>query len=139
MTSDRVTQNPLSENPVTDPEDRALVLGATSGDGAALEELVGRHQGIPDEGSECCEQGVDRGFASVGVLIVQESDPYIEDCARVLADFLPGAGPVRTLWNIPAFRMVQVHAAEAAMETSAIQACRVPSGLPEDLECRILR
>src|SRR2546426_5927267 len=36
--------NPLAENPVTDPEDRVLVLRAKSGDRDALEELVGRHQ-----------------------------------------------------------------------------------------------
>src|SRR5712664_730001 len=38
------TGNPFAENPVTDPEDRALVLRAKSGDRDALEELVGRHQ-----------------------------------------------------------------------------------------------
>src|SRR5438445_1210658 len=36
--------NPLAENPVTDPEDRVLVLRAKSGDRDALEELVQRHQ-----------------------------------------------------------------------------------------------
>jgi len=36
--------NPLAERPTTDPEDRALVLRAKSGDRAALETLVGRHQ-----------------------------------------------------------------------------------------------
>jgi DNA-directed RNA polymerase specialized sigma24 family protein len=36
--------NPLAESPATDPEDRALVLRAKSGDRAALEELVRRHQ-----------------------------------------------------------------------------------------------
>ncbi len=40
----RTAVNPLGEHPVTDPEDRALVLRAKSGDRAALEELVGRHQ-----------------------------------------------------------------------------------------------
>jgi RNA polymerase sigma factor (sigma-70 family) len=40
----RVTPNPLAQDPVTDPEDRALVLRAKSGDAAALEELVVRHQ-----------------------------------------------------------------------------------------------
>ena len=40
----RTAVNPLAEHPVTDPEDRALVLRAKSGDRAALEELVGRHQ-----------------------------------------------------------------------------------------------
>ena len=38
------TGNPFAENPVTDPEGRALVLRAKSGDRDALEELVGRHQ-----------------------------------------------------------------------------------------------
>lgn len=36
--------NPLAETPVTDDEDRALVLRAKSGDRDALEQLVGRHQ-----------------------------------------------------------------------------------------------
>src|SRR5437867_1811107 len=36
--------NPLAEHPVTEPEDRALVCRAKSGDRAALEALVGRHQ-----------------------------------------------------------------------------------------------
>ena len=36
--------NPLAESPATDPEDRALVLRAKSGDRAALEGLVARHQ-----------------------------------------------------------------------------------------------
>jgi hypothetical protein len=36
--------NPLAENPVTDPDDRACVLRAKAGDRAALEELVARHQ-----------------------------------------------------------------------------------------------
>lgn len=36
--------NPLAESPATDPEDRALVLRAKSGDRAALEEPVRRHQ-----------------------------------------------------------------------------------------------
>src|SRR5437899_12234469 len=36
--------NPLAERPTTDPEDRSLVRRAKSGDRAALEELVGRHQ-----------------------------------------------------------------------------------------------
>ena len=40
----RTAVNPLAEHPVTDPEDRALVLRAKSGDRAALEALVGRHQ-----------------------------------------------------------------------------------------------
>ena len=40
----RTAVNPLAERPVTDPEDRALVLRAKSGDRAALEALVGRHQ-----------------------------------------------------------------------------------------------
>ena len=39
-----MTPNPLAQDPVTDPEDRALVLRAKSGDAAALEELVVRHQ-----------------------------------------------------------------------------------------------
>ena len=39
-----MTPNPLAQDPVTDSEDRALVLGAKSGDAAALEELVVRHQ-----------------------------------------------------------------------------------------------
>src|SRR5881409_2061338 len=36
--------NPLAERPTTDSEDCALVLRAKSGDRAALETLVGRHQ-----------------------------------------------------------------------------------------------
>jgi len=36
--------NPLAERPTTDPEDRALVLRDKSGDRAALETLIGRHQ-----------------------------------------------------------------------------------------------
>src|SRR5882672_9823764 len=39
-----MTPNPLAQDPVTDPEDRALVLRAKSGDAAALEELIVRHQ-----------------------------------------------------------------------------------------------
>jgi len=42
--TNRTTQNPLGEGPVTDPEDRALVVRAKSGDRAAIEELVVRHQ-----------------------------------------------------------------------------------------------
>src|SRR4029450_2986735 len=37
-------RNPLAQDPVADPEDRALVLRAKSGDAGALEELVVRHQ-----------------------------------------------------------------------------------------------
>jgi RNA polymerase sigma factor (sigma-70 family) len=44
MPGRRMTHNPLARDPVTDPEDRALVLRAKSGDAAALEELVVRHQ-----------------------------------------------------------------------------------------------
>ena len=44
MPGGRMTHNPLAQDPVTDPEDRALVLRAKSGDAAALEELVVRHQ-----------------------------------------------------------------------------------------------
>jgi RNA polymerase sigma factor (sigma-70 family) len=44
MPGRRMTHNPLAQDPVTDPEDRALVLRAKSGDAAALEELVVRHQ-----------------------------------------------------------------------------------------------
>jgi RNA polymerase sigma factor (sigma-70 family) len=44
MPGGRMTLNPLAQDPVTDPEDRALVLRAKSGDAAALEELVVRHQ-----------------------------------------------------------------------------------------------
>jgi len=44
MPDGRMTHNPLAQDPVTDPEDRALVLRAKSGDAAALEELVVRHQ-----------------------------------------------------------------------------------------------
>lgn len=36
--------NPLAEHPLTDPEDRALVRRAKSGDRAALEALIVRHQ-----------------------------------------------------------------------------------------------
>jgi DNA-directed RNA polymerase specialized sigma24 family protein len=39
-----MTLNPLAQDPVTDPEDRALVLRAKSGEAAAVEELVVRHQ-----------------------------------------------------------------------------------------------
>jgi RNA polymerase sigma factor (sigma-70 family) len=45
MPSGRMTPNPLAQDSVTDPDDRALVLRAKSGDAAALEELVVRHQG----------------------------------------------------------------------------------------------
>src|SRR5262249_46365472 len=38
------TDNPLAQDPVNDPEDRALVLRAKSGDAAAVEELIVRHQ-----------------------------------------------------------------------------------------------
>jgi RNA polymerase sigma factor (sigma-70 family) len=44
MPGGRMTHNPFAQDPVTDPEDRALVLRAKSGDVAALEELVVRHQ-----------------------------------------------------------------------------------------------
>ena len=44
MPSGRRIHNSLAQDPVTDPEDRALVLRAKSGDAAALEELVVRHQ-----------------------------------------------------------------------------------------------
>jgi RNA polymerase sigma factor (sigma-70 family) len=44
MPGGRMTHNPLAQDPVSDPEDRALVLRAKSGDAAALEELVVRHQ-----------------------------------------------------------------------------------------------
>src|SRR4029453_16345574 len=44
MPGGRLTPNPLAPDPVTDPEDRALVFRAKSGDAAALEELVVRHQ-----------------------------------------------------------------------------------------------
>src|SRR4030095_13960076 len=44
MPAGRMTPNPLAPDPVTDPEDRALVFRAKSGDAAALEELVVRHQ-----------------------------------------------------------------------------------------------
>ena len=44
MPGGRMTHNPLAQDPVTDPEDRALVLRAKSGDAGALEELVVRHQ-----------------------------------------------------------------------------------------------
>src|SRR4029453_13981495 len=44
MPGRRMTHNPLAQDPVTDPEDRALVLRAKSGDAAALEELGVRHQ-----------------------------------------------------------------------------------------------
>jgi hypothetical protein len=37
-----MTHNPLGQDPVTDAEDRALVLRTKSGDAAALEELVVR-------------------------------------------------------------------------------------------------
>ena len=43
MPGGRLTLNPLAQDPVTDPEDRALVLRAKSGDAAALEELLERH------------------------------------------------------------------------------------------------
>jgi DNA-directed RNA polymerase specialized sigma24 family protein len=44
MPGGRLTLNPLAPDPVTDPEDRALVLRAKSGEAAAVEELVVRHQ-----------------------------------------------------------------------------------------------
>jgi RNA polymerase sigma factor (sigma-70 family) len=44
MPGGRMTHNPLAQDPGTDPEDRALVLRAKSGDAIALEELVVRHQ-----------------------------------------------------------------------------------------------
>ena len=44
MPGGRMTHNPLAQDPVTASEDRALVLRAKSGDAAALEELVVRHQ-----------------------------------------------------------------------------------------------
>src|SRR5437773_434978 len=44
MPGGRTTHNPLGQDPVTAPEDRALVLRVKSGDAAALEELVVRNQ-----------------------------------------------------------------------------------------------
>ena len=44
MPSSHLTDNPLAQDPVTDPEDRALVLRAKSGDAAAVEDLIVRHQ-----------------------------------------------------------------------------------------------
>jgi len=44
MPSSHLTDNPLAQDPVTDLEDRALVLRAKSGDAAAVEEFIVRHQ-----------------------------------------------------------------------------------------------
>src|SRR5215831_3458166 len=44
MPRSHLTDNPLAQDPVTDPEDRALVLRAKSGDAAAVEDLIVRHQ-----------------------------------------------------------------------------------------------
>src|SRR5262245_10972264 len=44
MPSSRLTDNPFTQNPATDPEDRALVLRANSGDAGVVEELIVRHQ-----------------------------------------------------------------------------------------------